>query len=102
MFEFIKTQYDERQDTKLPPITHSVTLQGASEQVLKVLESAKDFSAIKILGPVADSTQEGMLQAALLANDVFPLVVFAKNAVSKASVRGKENLLIKVDSIEFI
>ncbi|MGA1678927.1 MAG: hypothetical protein ACO39E_05735 [Candidatus Nanopelagicales bacterium] len=102
VFEFIKSQYDERQETKLPPITHSVTLQGASEQVLNVLEIAKDFSAIKILGPVADSTQEGMLQAALLANDVLPLVVFAKNAVAKASLRGKENLLIKVDSIEFI
>lgn len=102
VIKFTKSQLSERKAVNLPPSTHSVTLQGAGSQVLSVLAAAQEIPAFKILGPVSDPFKSGVFQAAILADDIYQLTVFAKNAVSQSSVKGKESLQIKVDSIDFI
>lgn len=101
-FDFAAFEYQQRIKTDLPPALHSVIFRGMTKQINGIAEHVTDEENFKVLGPVVDPTNKEVSQLAVLDKNFPVLLKFATKITKEVSAKGKANLQIKVDSIDFI
>lgn len=102
ILDFLQIEYDQRKMAKLPPAMSSVVLRGNTKQLALAVEKIQQNEEITVLGPVVFPLKEDLFQVAILGREIQQLIFFAKNAVALASLKGKESLQVKVESMDFI
>lgn len=102
ILEFLSMEYEQRKAAGLPPVLASVVLRGDAKGLTTALAAVAKNEEIKVLGPVVDPYKSELLQAAILGKEINSLLEIAKNVARGASLKGKESLQVKVESIDFI